>query len=134
VPWNRQILHGIEVLRNPKFNKGMSFTTAERRELRIEGLLPPVVITQEIQVKRVMASLRKQATDLDRYIYIMVISHHVISHYLCCMPCMHMTDSLCIKCPHHRIITCCLYPHSGFSLSKIRSHLQDTYWYVYHSS
>jgi hypothetical protein len=82
VPWNRQILHGIEVLRNPKFNKGMSFTTEERKELRIEGLLPPVVITQEIQVKRVMASLRKQATDLDRYIYIMVCSSSYLAYCL----------------------------------------------------
>jgi hypothetical protein len=93
VPWNRQILHGIEVLRNPKFNKGMSFTTAERRELRIEGLLPPVVITQEIQVKRVMASLRKQATDLDHG----NISSCYFTLSMLHAMCMHMTDSLYIN-------------------------------------
>lgn len=49
----------------------MSFSVDERRQLRILGLLPPAVQTQEIQVSAALENLKRCETDLDRYIYLM---------------------------------------------------------------
>ena len=38
---------GIELLQDPRFNKGTAFTEAERGALRLRGLLPPRVFTLE---------------------------------------------------------------------------------------
>lgn len=39
----------------------------------IHGLLPPVIIDQETQLKRVIDNFRKRPTDVDRYIYLMAL-------------------------------------------------------------
>ncbi|OQV19362.1 NADP-dependent malic enzyme [Hypsibius exemplaris] len=59
---------GIDIIRNPRTNKGMAFTLPERQVLGIHGLLPPTVLTQEEQLYRTMQSFTRQPTDLDRYI------------------------------------------------------------------
>ncbi len=61
---------GMELLHNPLLNKGTAFTADERKQLQLEGLLPPFVMTQEEQKIKVLASVRVQATDLDKYIYL----------------------------------------------------------------
>jgi malate dehydrogenase (oxaloacetate-decarboxylating) len=61
---------GMEVLRDPFLNKGSAFTEEERVELRLEGLLPPVVLTIEDQVKRVYEQYRAQPTDLLKNVYL----------------------------------------------------------------
>jgi malate dehydrogenase (oxaloacetate-decarboxylating)(NADP+) len=61
---------GVKLLHDPVRNKGTAFTDAEREELGLRGLLPPAVLTQELQVKRVMGSVRSKSNDLDRYIAI----------------------------------------------------------------
>ena len=68
-PWTRIVQNGIDILRNPKYNKGLAFTKQEREFLRIDGLLPPTVISQDEQVERVMWNLRKLDNDLQKYIY-----------------------------------------------------------------
>jgi len=60
----------MELLHNPLLNKGTAFTADERKQLQLEGLLPPFVMTQEEQKIKVLASVRVQATDLDKYIYL----------------------------------------------------------------
>src|SRR6266436_8079933 len=62
---------GIESLRNPSLNKTTAFTDAEKRSLGIVGLVPDVTESIETQLSRVMLQLKKKATDLDRYIYLM---------------------------------------------------------------
>ena len=57
---------GVDVLRNPRYNKGLAFTLAERKALKIEGLLPPFVIGQDLQVLRVLEQFRKLTTDLGK--------------------------------------------------------------------
>jgi len=75
VPWQRQIQLGVDVLRNPRYNKGLAFTLEERRELKIEGLLPPYVITQDIQVQRVLNQYRKLGeNNLRKYEFLMALS------------------------------------------------------------
>lgn len=66
IPWTTSIQHGVDVLRNPRYNKGLAFTLAERKALKIEGLLPPYVIDQPLQVKRVLDQFRKLTTDLGQ--------------------------------------------------------------------
>ena len=63
-------MNGREVLKNARLNKGTAFTFAERNALGLSGLLPPIVSTMEQQVHRALANIRRQATDIDRYIYL----------------------------------------------------------------
>ena len=59
---------GYELLRDPRFNKGTAFTAAERRELGLEGLLPPAVSTVELQVARRRDEIAKLSDDLQKYL------------------------------------------------------------------
>jgi malate dehydrogenase (oxaloacetate-decarboxylating)(NADP+) len=59
---------GLYLLRDPLLNKGTAFSDAERDALGLRGLLPPAVITPEQQVARVLDSLRRLPTDLDKFI------------------------------------------------------------------
>jgi malate dehydrogenase (oxaloacetate-decarboxylating)(NADP+) len=64
----RNLPTGVALLRDPTLNKGTAFTERERDVLDLRGLLPPHVHTQEEQVQRSLRNLRRQPTDLDKYI------------------------------------------------------------------
>lgn len=49
-PWVRQVISGADLLRNPRYNKGLAFTDEERDRLHIRGLVPAAVLGQKIQV------------------------------------------------------------------------------------
>ena len=59
---------GYDLLRNPRLNKGTAFTEAERRALRLEGLLPPAVSTIGLQVARRRAEIADLDDDLQKYL------------------------------------------------------------------
>src|SRR6266403_979650 len=59
---------GYELLHDPRFNKGTAFTAAERRELGLEGLLPPAISTVELQVARRHEEIAKLTDDLQKYL------------------------------------------------------------------
>ena len=59
---------GLALLRDPLLNKGIAFGEAERDALGLRGLLPPAVLSQEQQVARVLDNLRRQPTDLDKFL------------------------------------------------------------------
>ncbi|XP_055334662.1 NADP-dependent malic enzyme-like isoform X2 [Paramacrobiotus metropolitanus] len=61
---------GVDILRNPRLNKGMAFSLKERQILGIHGLLPPIVLTQDEQVYRTMQSYTRTPTDLDKYSFL----------------------------------------------------------------
>lgn len=61
---------GVDILHEPLLNKGTSFTEAERDALGLRGLLPPKVTTQAQQVERTLGNVRRKATDLDKYTYL----------------------------------------------------------------
>src|SRR4030066_710239 len=61
---------GGDLLRDPVLNKGTAFTEAERDALGLRGLLRPRVSTQETQVMRVLEHVRRKATDIEKYIYL----------------------------------------------------------------
>jgi len=64
----RDLPRGVSLLRDPTLNKGTAFTERERDVLGLRGLLPPRVHKQEEQVERSLRNLRRQPTDLDKYI------------------------------------------------------------------
>src|SRR4030095_2813576 len=65
--------HGLELLHNPALNKGTAFTDAERDALGLHGLLPPHVQTEEEQLERVLANLRRKPAALERYIFLLAL-------------------------------------------------------------
>src|SRR5215468_3866598 len=67
---------GVELLRDPEFNKSTAFSEAEKRASGLVGLLPDVIETEELQLQRVMMQLGHKTTDLDRYIYLNNLLDH----------------------------------------------------------
>lgn len=61
---------GLSLLHDPIRNKGTAYTVQQRRELGIEGLLPPAVESLERQVDRVLQQLDGKTDDLDKYSYL----------------------------------------------------------------
>lgn len=59
---------GYALLRNPRLNKGSAFTEAERRAYGLEGLLPPIASTLELQVARIHGELSYLESDLQKYL------------------------------------------------------------------
>jgi malate dehydrogenase (oxaloacetate-decarboxylating)(NADP+) len=59
---------GYELLRNPHLTRGTAFTLAERRDHHLEGLLPPVPSTLELQVARIHSELANLDGDLQKYL------------------------------------------------------------------
>jgi malate dehydrogenase (oxaloacetate-decarboxylating)(NADP+) len=59
---------GYDLLHNPRLNKGTAFTEAERREYRLEGLLPPAVTTIDLQVARRRVEIANLGDDLQKYL------------------------------------------------------------------
>lgn len=53
--------------------KGMAFTLEERHVLGIHGLLPPALLTQDMQVKRLQANLAKYNDDLEKHVYLSML-------------------------------------------------------------
>lgn len=59
---------GYELINDSAKNKSVAFTKEEREKLGLRGLLPHSVVSQDMQVTRVMASIRRKDNDLERYI------------------------------------------------------------------
>ena len=63
-------LRGIALLRLTATNKGTAYTDDERRELGLDGLLPPHVSTMEQQLERSYWGYGRQPTALAKYEYL----------------------------------------------------------------
>jgi malate dehydrogenase (oxaloacetate-decarboxylating) len=61
---------GRAVLTVPLLNRGTAFTHDQRDALALGGLLPDHVSTMAAQVQRVYAQYHRQATDLDKHVYL----------------------------------------------------------------
>ncbi|KAI3468182.1 hypothetical protein Pfo_024845 [Paulownia fortunei] len=70
-PWTVSVASGYTLLRDPHHNKGLAFTEKERDAHYLTGLLPPVVLSQELQEKRLMHILRQYKVPLQRYMAMM---------------------------------------------------------------
>lgn len=58
-------LSGYTLLRDPHHNKGLAFTEKERDAHYLRGLLPPTVISQELQVSSFTATISSSILHLD---------------------------------------------------------------------
>lgn len=61
---------GTDLLHDPMLNKGTAFNEREREALRLRGLLPPRVFTQEQQVMRILENFHRKTSDLEKYIFL----------------------------------------------------------------
>ncbi|MFT8668680.1 MAG: malolactic enzyme [Liquorilactobacillus hordei] len=64
---------GMNILNDPFKNKGTAFTLEERKELGLEGLLPPYVQTLDQQVAQTYAQYQTKPTDLEKRLFLMQI-------------------------------------------------------------
>lgn len=60
---------GTELLHDPILNKGTAFTEAERDALGLRGLLPPRVLSEELQITRILESVHSKTSPLEKFIY-----------------------------------------------------------------
>ncbi|KAJ9523044.1 hypothetical protein QJQ45_023860 [Haematococcus lacustris] len=80
---------GVDLMRHPKYNKarhwlrlcassevlpyilpqGLAFSDSERDRLYLRGLLPPVTLSQEVQLERTLLNIRSKATNLEKLMY-----------------------------------------------------------------
>ncbi|PKN84445.1 MAG: NAD-dependent malic enzyme [Deltaproteobacteria bacterium HGW-Deltaproteobacteria-1] len=61
---------GIDLLHDPALNKGTAFTAAERKALGLEGLLPPIISSQQQQVQHIINNVRRKPNNLEKYLYL----------------------------------------------------------------
>ena len=61
-------LTGYDRLHNARLNKGTAFTEAERSAFGLEGLLPPAVLSLELQVARRHDEIANLENDLLKYL------------------------------------------------------------------
>jgi Malic enzyme len=67
---------GIEILKDPKFNKSTAFSANEQKSLGIIGLVPDTTESEDLQLRRVIMQLGHKSTDLGRYIYLNNLLDH----------------------------------------------------------
>jgi malate dehydrogenase (oxaloacetate-decarboxylating)(NADP+) len=67
---NKVTLRGIDLLKDPLYNKENAFTNKERKVFKLEGFLPPGIENEEIQVSRAKMQLSHMTNDLAKYIYL----------------------------------------------------------------
>jgi malate dehydrogenase (oxaloacetate-decarboxylating) len=60
-------LKGIDLLRIAATNKGTAFTDRERRDLGLDGLLPPHIVDMKHQLERLYRSFKQQPDDMAKY-------------------------------------------------------------------
>ncbi|KAJ7969546.1 Malic enzyme [Quillaja saponaria] len=70
-PWTFSVASGYSLLRDPQYNKGLSFTEKEREAHYLRGLLPPIVLSQQLQEKKLMNSIREYQVPLQKYMAMM---------------------------------------------------------------
>lgn len=70
-PWTISVASGYTLLRDPRHNKGLAFTEKERDAHYLRGLLPPAIISQQQQEKKLMQNLRSYEVPLHRYMAMM---------------------------------------------------------------
>jgi Malic enzyme len=61
---------GIEILNDPRLNKGSAFTHEERIHYDLLGLLPARISSFDMQLARALANVRRQRDDIDKYVFL----------------------------------------------------------------
>lgn len=71
---------GYTLLRDPHFNKGMAFAEKERDALYLRGLLPPVVVSQDLQVMIIDC---ETLITLYSCNLLFTVKNSFVTHFLC---------------------------------------------------
>ncbi len=64
-------MRGVDILHDPRLNKGTAFTPEERENLGLRGLLPPRIMPVDEQLERVYENYGYKGSDLMKYIYLL---------------------------------------------------------------
>ncbi|XP_022883078.1 NADP-dependent malic enzyme-like [Olea europaea var. sylvestris] len=75
-PWTISVASGYSLLRDTHHNKGLAFTEKEREAHYLRGLLPQAVISQELQEKKLMHSIRQYDVPLHKYMAMMELEEY----------------------------------------------------------
>ncbi|KAI4387395.1 hypothetical protein MLD38_005233 [Melastoma candidum] len=70
-PWSVSVASGYSLLRDPHHNKGLAFSEKERDAHYLRGLLPPTIVSHELQVKKMMHNIRQYQLPLQKYMAMM---------------------------------------------------------------
>ncbi|KAF8027597.1 hypothetical protein BT93_E0491 [Corymbia citriodora subsp. variegata] len=70
-PWTVSVASGYSLLRDPHHNKGLAFSEKERDAHYLRGLLPPTVVSHDLQVKKMMHNIRQYQVPLQKYMAMM---------------------------------------------------------------
>jgi malate dehydrogenase (oxaloacetate-decarboxylating)(NADP+) len=72
-----------------QYNKGLAFSHHERDRLYLRGLLPPAVLSQEIQAERVILNIRNMPGNIQKVTYLLSLQerneqlfYHVLQHHV----------------------------------------------------
>lgn len=63
----------LAIIHDPGMNRGTGFSLDERERLCLRGLVPPRQQALEQQIDRVMATYRRQKTDLDKFQFLSLL-------------------------------------------------------------
>jgi len=64
---------GVNLIHNPKLNKGTAHTESERSALGLRGLLPPRIATPEEQEQRVVENINRAKSGLGKYMQLIAL-------------------------------------------------------------
>ncbi len=70
VPFIKSPVIGSRLLKSSLLNKDTAFTSEERENLHLDGLLPPHIETIDAQVKRCYQALQRKHDDIEKHIYL----------------------------------------------------------------
>jgi hypothetical protein len=66
----RTAQHGVDIMHDPLWNKGLAFDLSERDRLGLRGLLPAAFNTIERQSKRVLKQIDEQPDNESKNMYV----------------------------------------------------------------
>lgn len=80
---------GYELLNDAFLNKGTAFTETERKELELDGLLPPCVDDIEVQAQRIYRQMKRKGSGIEKRRFLMevfnnnrTLFYHVFSEHI----------------------------------------------------
>ncbi len=121
---------GTRLLHDAAVNRDTAFSARSRLALGLHGLLPPAVETLEQQVARVMDNVRRQATPLDRHLYLRAVHARnetlyyrtVLDHLEETLPLIY-TPTVGQAC--QEFSRCFQSPHGLYLTAEDRGHLRE---------
>ncbi|TFB02134.1 NADP-dependent malic enzyme [Trichoderma ghanense] len=72
-PMEESEASGYQVIREPLWNKGLSFTPEQRVAKNLTGLLPHAMESLETQCARAMKMIQSRQTNVDKYLYLSTV-------------------------------------------------------------